>query len=419
MGYSGPLPHLPLMPQLNAGPRLMPGLDVPEDAPATAPRRERIWELSPNLHCSIIGTCLTTSALRQLFAKLNQPDAKTASDHDLHSRAVRVAGQRDVAGKLLNRMLEKRHEAHVKRFSKAKTAAEVRALWREALERGEIPGGYWATLTHPATDQTIVTEAFGEVHMLSHLVGMSNRADIVRLRELEKNLGERDEKIARQEARLQRMAQQRDVLTRRIEEMEHELKLRPAPAPSCDTEGATIGILKQRLADEQARSLQLANRLAEQDRALAASEDAMRSLQEQMAALRGELASLEATLADLAGTPGGAAETAPSLAGRRLLYVGGRPRQLDQLRALAARLGGTLLTHDGGIEDSTALLPGLVSQADAALFPVDCVSHRAAGQVKRFCREAGKPFMPLRSASVASFLMALGELTQAAGPVAS
>jgi hypothetical protein len=397
----------------------MPGLDLPEDAPTAAPRRERIWELSSNLHCSIIGTCLTTSALRQLFAKLNQPDAKTASDHDLHSRAVRVAGQRDVAGKLLNRMLEKRHEAHVKRFSKAKTTAEVRTLWREALERGEIPGGYWATLTHPATDQTIVTEAFGEVHMLSHLVGMSNRADIVRLRELEKNLGERDEKIARQEARLQRMAQQRDVLTRRIEEMEHELKLRPAPAPSCDTEGATIGILKQRLADEQARSLQLANRLAEQDRALAASEDAMRSLQEQMAALRGELASLEATLADLAGTPGGAAETAPSLAGRRLLYVGGRPRQLDQLRALAARLGGTLLTHDGGIEDSTALLPGLVSQADAALFPVDCVSHRAAGQVKRFCREAGKPFMPLRSASVASFLMALGELTQAAGPVAS
>ena len=77
------------------------------------------------MHCSIIGTCLTTGALRQLFAKLNHPDAKTASDHELHSRAVGAAGRNDAAGKLLNRMLEKRHEAHLKRFSRVKTVGEV------------------------------------------------------------------------------------------------------------------------------------------------------------------------------------------------------------------------------------------------------------------------------------------------------
>ena len=37
----------------------------------------------------------------------------------------------------------------------------------EAFEQGNIPGGYWAVLTHPATDRPLVEDAFGQVHMLS------------------------------------------------------------------------------------------------------------------------------------------------------------------------------------------------------------------------------------------------------------
>ena len=73
-----------------------------------------------------------------------------------------------------------------------------------------------------------------------------------------------------------------------------------------------------------------------------------------------------------------------------------------------------LLSHDGGVEDSPTLLPGLVSQADVAFFPVDCVSHHAAGQVKRLCREAAKPFVPLRTSSLASFAAAVGAMGRAA-----
>lgn len=68
-----------------------------------------------------------------------------------------------------------------------------------------------------------------------------------------------------------------------------------------------------------------------------------------------------------------------------------------------------LLAHDGGIEDNSSALPGLVSRAGAAFFPVDCVSHLAAGQIKKLCREIGKPFVPLRTASVASFMAAISD----------
>ena len=67
----------------------------------------------------------------------------------------------------------------------SRSAAEVRASWDQALEVGDIPGGYWAVMTHSATSEALVRHVFGEIHMLSHLVGAANRADISRLRQLE------------------------------------------------------------------------------------------------------------------------------------------------------------------------------------------------------------------------------------------
>jgi hypothetical protein len=41
------------------------------------------------------------------------------------------------------------------------------------------------------------------------------------------------------------------------------------------------------------------------------------------------------------------------------------------------------------------------------MFPVDCISHEAATTVKLLCRQVGKRYLPLRSASVTSLLAAL------------
>ncbi len=127
----------------------------------------------------------------------------------------------------------------------------------------------------------------------------------------------------------------------------------------------------------------------------------------QAEALRSELAVLEAALAESAPGNGAASDTPVDLRGRSLLYVGGRTDHVGRLRAAAHRCGATLAHHDGGLEESGSLLPGLVQRADAVLFPVDCVSHQAAWHVKRLCRQAGKPFLPLRSAGLGSFLAAL------------
>ncbi|MGY0711260.1 DUF2325 domain-containing protein [Azospirillum argentinense] len=392
---------------------LLPNDPVPPQLAGAVPtgtRRSRIWDINPSLHCSIIGTCLTAADLRRLLAKLNAA-TKTDSDHTLHKRGVQLAGQRDTAGKLLHKTLDRRHEATVRRFARSSTPAAVRRLWLQALDEGDIPGAYWALLTHPAADDALMAEAFGEIHMLSHMVGSSNRLDLARLRRAEQALGDRDDTIDRQQARLQEAAREKTELRRRLEGLESVIArlsaARAAPAVAVPADAADRATLQRRLDDERARAATLARHLAETQEALAAARAANAGQEHRAAALQAELVAYERAMAPEDEENADAGALSDHLAGRTLLYVGGRPGLVKRLKAAAEGRGATLLVHDGGIEDSATLLPGLVSQADAALFPVDCVSHTAAGRVKALCRDADKPFLTLRTASLASFLAAV------------
>jgi len=84
------------------------------------------------------------------------------------------------------------------------------------------------------------------------------------------------------------------------------------------------------------------------------------------------------------------------------------------MREFAQRCGAALLHHDGGIDERGGTLHGLVSRADAVLFPADCVSHAAMWSAKRLCHQYGKPIVPLRSAGLASFCAALNRLAEPA-----
>ena len=63
-------------------------------------------------------------------------------------------------------------------------------------------------------------EAFGEVHMLSHLVGAANRADIRRLCQLEADKAELEAKLERQQLALRDAVVTRDA---RIQELRQAL----------------------------------------------------------------------------------------------------------------------------------------------------------------------------------------------------
>lgn len=376
-----------------------------------APRRDRLWELSNNLHCSIIGTCLTTTDLRALLAKLGERDARTMSEHALHHHAVALAERKEVGSKLLHKLLDRRHARAITQLDRVHDVASLHAFWREAVNRGEIPGAYWAVLTHPITDQNLVREVYGEVHMLSHLVGRAVRADLRRLAELEETLAERDDTITEQQERIRALTEDKAVLSQGLAAA-HVRRGPSAPQLTATRtqrrDEAEVGHLREQLGRIEAHVAALAERRASLEGVVATLSEDLRSATAREAAVTRERDALERALDDDLGANDAFPEPAGALTGCTLLYVGGRPRQVAQARRLIERRGGVLLSHDGGIEDAPGLLPGLVARADRVLFPVDCVSHEAALTVKRCCREGGPPLLPLRSASLAALVAALG-----------
>ena len=383
--------------------------------PFPEPKRRCIWELSTSFHCSIIGTCLTTIELRQVLAKI-APGIHQETDHELHGRAVLLAGRRDAASKLLQKALDRRHRSAIGQFSKTRNAEELRKQWGAAVQRAEIPGAYWAVLTHPGATEDLVRHVFAEVHMLSHLVGAANRADIRRLRELESENVALQDKVARQQKQLRdavvsreaTIANLSDLLSTAIASTQHGPRF-PATSDSSERETMVrlVGDLRRRLASESANY----ERIERQLKRLAAELDQERKqrqvLEKRQQELQDELDAAELSLTGQVPESGSNSERSTSLAGITLLYVGGRTRNIAQLRILAEERGAMFLHHDGGIDDRSGQLTSHVARADLVYFPVDCVSHNAVAVVKRVTRNLGKLYVPLRSSGLTSFVMAL------------
>ena len=191
---------------------------APSDT-VSSPRRSRIWELADTLHCSIIGTCLSTAELRNVLVRLNAPGARTADEHELHVLGVMLTGHPEAGAKFLQRALDRRHGLSIKRYARAKDEEALRRLWQDSVRSGDIPGAYWALLIHPVTTEAVAKKAFQDVHMLSHLVGAANRADIRRLRQLEEECAALTEKLHRQQLQLRDGFKFRDERIRQLNEM--------------------------------------------------------------------------------------------------------------------------------------------------------------------------------------------------------
>ena len=377
-----------------------------DETPAAA--RGRLGELDPHLHCSVIGTCMSTAELRKLMARFLF--VRDSSDLEVHHEAVRLAGQGGPVAKALHKALDQRHEATVQRFARATDSTALAALWDEALRQGEIPAAYWAVLTHRHITPELRQKAFGDVHMLSHLVGSANRADIRRLVALERENAEVRDRAERQQRRAQDLLDERDrtiaALRDALADAEHTAARETArvaePATDSDELASALALVavQTERRERAEQSAGVANGEAARLR------DELAHLGTHVQALHRELAAAEVQLREI-GSAGAERSLARRLSGKRVLYVGGRPSSTPAIRDLVLRHGGEFQHHDGGFEDRKGLLASGVAWAELVVFPVDCIDHDSAGNLKRLCARHGVPFMPLRGASVASFAAAI------------
>jgi uncharacterized protein DUF2325 len=391
--------------------RLLPGRPPLEAVEESSRQRTRIWDLHHSLYCSIIGTCLTTAELRAILLRLHVHGAETADDHGIHQLGVKLVSGPKAGAKHLQKALDRRHKVMLNQCAKAKDAAAVEAFWDDAAKRGDIPGTYWAVLTHPATTHDVVKRVFGEVHMLSHLVGAANRADIRRLRQLEEDNAALAAQAERQQRQLRDGFTARDETIRRLTDaLARSAGERADAAVSPDTKALADALAERekRLSEEMARRIALARRIEKLSAELAETTRARQSAERERDALAAALAAAEQQIERLMSAEM-QEDKGPALDLHDLcvLYVGGRHHQVPQLKGLVEGANGRLLHHDGGVEHNAAMIPGLVSRADIVVFPVDCISHEAAIAVKRSCRLMEKRYVPLRTSSRACLLTGL------------
>lgn len=405
-------------------------------ATAVARKRKRLSELNPHFHCSVIGTCLSTAELRRWVPRFKQLDRQQASDLEIHHAAVELAVEAGPGAKALHKLLDDNHALVLRRFRAVRhdddgedeAEAALAALWSEALRSGEVPGAYWALMTHELATPALQQRAFGDVHMLSHLVGAANRADIRRLVALERENAELKDQVERQQHRLREISVERHEtvghLSGQVVALSAQLK-REAEAPGAAMLAADITLLRHSL---HQRDQQLALHTSRREQAEQAAANAAGETQRLAAelaqaihladSLHREVRAMEQQLRGEL-QPAEAGNAMASWAGRRVLYVGGRPSSNAVIRGLCERAGVALMIHDGGIDDRKGLLPAAVPNSDLVLFPVDCVDHDSMNQLKRLCNRHGVPFKPLRTAGVACVVAALSDAGDTRGAARS
>jgi len=372
------------------------------------PRRAKLMELDGHFHCSLIGTCLGTGELHKLVPRFTDIDRK-ASDLQIHHMAVRLSSESPAGSKALQKLLDTRYAPEIKRFSRYRSADELQAAWSECLKAGDVPGAYWALMPHPAATEYLCQLAFGEVHMLSHLVGAANRADIHRLQALEEEKIRLQDKVERQQERLQTLAVERDALQRqamarrvtptdeRVLALEEQLRNLESALHARD----------QSIAHHHAQTQRLESALGNAEARLLALTASLQEWKARADDMRVELNALDRHLSAPLEHPPSAPAARARLEGKRIVYVGGRPHSTQTIASYVKSSGGELIIHDGGLEDRRSLLPSAMAGADLVVFPVDCVAHNAVTLLKRTCERHEVPYRALRSASFASFMAAL------------
>ena len=388
---------------------------------APSGRRLKLWEITPSMMCSVIGTCLTHTELVQVGKKAGIEPRTGATDYDVHAYFVREAAQPERLSRLLHKSLDRKYRAAISLFARHRDDESLAEQWALSISRGEIGSGYWALLTHPNTSPSLARQAFGEVHMLTHLEGAANRNASRRVQELETRCQDLSEQVARARRQIAEDTRQRHRLTAELDRERAERK-RAVQAAQADEEVlATVQARVRALEDGEAfidlhaRNEALSADVARTRAALESERRRARLLEQELArahqartralgrlqAAANECSVLRAMIEN-SDHPAGPDSHETDLSGRRIVCVGGHGGVLDRFRMYIESRNGRFGHHDGGIEDNMNRLEQILNQADVVLCPVPCVSHTACLRAKRFCKRYDRIFVPLRTASLSA-----------------
>jgi hypothetical protein len=374
--------------------------------------RRKLWQLSAQAACPVVGVCLDMADLARLARKAGL-DARGMGEYELHTVVVGHCKQRTALAEAVQSELDARYALLIAQTRKIGDA-QVLADWCAGeLEGASLAGVLWVTLTHARCTEDLEHELLGRVHMIQHQVGMAARADHSQLDALAARNAQLHAELRQARARLTTLAAEWSA--RQQAWREEEMRLRVEAA------GLQAELARTR---QEVESLRQAR--PDLPQRLALSESNAR-LQDEVRALRRELTrrrpepepARDGSEAEplAASVPAGGSCGEPvliegdacgtTLRDRTVLCVGGRAASVPLYREIVEHRGARFLHHDGGDE---ARLAGDLTAADLVLCQVGCIGHNAYWRVKEHCKRHNKPCMFLPTPSRTALERALEAL---------
>lgn len=356
--------------------------------------------------CSIVGTCLTHEDLMVLARKWNIKMGPEARMFDVHGFFVTEAGTRGDISRALQKLLDSRYNGFVRRIAKIKEPDAQVDFWKTSINDGFVAGAYWALVSHTHVSQELQSRVFGEVHMMSHILGGSTQKIVGAAAELQANFNALERRHERWAAQARRSIERRDA---KIIQLQDKL------------ENATQKLLmaeQNSHAADATMTDRSAKLLLKRERALIGSRAKTRELETELEALKQRYDSLRKQRLQPKQRPAQPAYVPKrGLCGKAVLYLGGRAQNIVHMRRVAEELDVEFLHHDGGLEQSHQLIGELVEKCDAVVCPINCINHQACMKAKRLCKRLNKPFMPVSTTGQSSFSRALGKLAGQMAPI--
>ena len=361
-------------------------------------KRFHLYELG-SWCCSILGTCLTHDDLLVIARKWNMTLAPEARMFDVHGFFVKEAGRKGDISRALQKLLDSRYHGFVRRIARIMNPDGQVDFWNNSVNDGFVAGAYWAIVSHTHVSTELQSRVFGEVHMMSHLLGGSAQKIVGAAAELQDHVNSLEKRQERWSAQTRRSIEQRDA---KIVELQDKL---------LESRKALLRADRQTQAADERTTQRSAKPLLKRERALIASRTKNRALETEIAALREQVDRLKKRAPQSPRSQPLKAYIPPrGLCGKAVLYLGGRAKSIVHMRKMAEAQNVEFLHHDGGLEQSHQLIGELVERCDAVVCPINCINHQACMKAKRLCKRLNKPFVPVTTTGQSSFAQALGEL---------
>ncbi|PID77663.1 MAG: hypothetical protein CSB24_00260 [Deltaproteobacteria bacterium] len=398
-------------------------------------RRRKLWQISSSYYCSIMGICLSRAKLQKLKRKKVFDLDSSLSDYHIHNRFSGLSGSKTPQSRTLHKELDTTYRAAVKKYAECRNPEEIISKWQQDFTEGSMAGAYWAIMTHPESDRSVIDRIYGDCHMKSFecftaqrrenmLLGKYRDESINLKKVLEQQQAELAEEKRKRQAegaeanrnlqKLKKYQLDNDRLKKLGDELSAKLASHTAYQQLDETRAALLqeqrqtALLTEQIDQLHARLNELENNRNRLEEQIFERDFEIQMLKEQGVEQQFPAAA-EMAEEDFTGSP--SCESCNGdcvcpmnnvLNGKTVLYVGGQRKMISRYKQVIEQSGGEFIYHDGGHESAKHMLPKLLTGADAVFCPIDCVSHDACKCVKKFCKKYQKPFVMMRSSGVSS-----------------